>query len=89
MRDWIIVKESKFRRQYKRLGGPRQARVDLAIRDLSTSDDPAGMGRLKKPLGAFAYNIDKSDRLIYMIDSDLHNLILLRVCDHKSVYGTD
>lgn len=47
------------------------------------------MGRYKKTVGAFAYEIGRSDRLIYRIELGSHELILVRVCDHKSTYGTD
>ena len=89
MMAWIIVRDSMFARQYKNMGGQRQTRVDLAIKDLASSDNPENMGRYKKSMGARAYEIDKSDRLIYSVDRDRRQITLERVCDHKSVYGMD
>ena len=71
------------------MGGLRQSRVDLAMKDLAESDDPAVMGRYKKSTRAFAYEIGQSDRMIYRIERDHHRIVLTRVCDHKSVCGKD
>jgi len=81
---WIIVRDSKFVRQYKNMGGQRQTRVDLA-----SSDNPENMGRYKKSMGARAYEIGKSDRLIYSVDRGSRQMTLERICDHKSVCGMD
>ena len=47
MMVWIIVRDSKFVRQYKNMGGQRQTRVDLA-----SPDNPENTGRYKKSMGA-------------------------------------
>ena len=47
------------------------------------------MGRYKKTVEAFAYEIGRSDRLIYRVETERLEIIMLRVCDHKSVYGKD
>ena len=84
MAGWIIVRDSRFVRQYKNVGGPRQTRVDLA-----SSDNPENMGRYKKSMNAHAYRISKSDRLIYSVDRGSREITLERIGDHKSAYGTD
>ena len=45
------------------------------------------MGVYKKSIRAFAYKISRSDRLIYRVDHGRRQIVLMRVCDHKSVYG--
>ena len=89
MVSWKIVKKRAFVRQYKNMGGQRQFRVDLAVKEITDSDDPAVMGRYKKSTRVFAYEIGQSDRLIYRIEHGHHRIVLMRVCDHKSVYGKD
>lgn len=89
MAGWIIVRDSRFVRQYKNVGGPRQTRVDLAIKDLASSDNPENMGRYKKSMNAHAYRISKSDRLIYSVDRSSREITLERIGDHKSAYGMD
>ena len=89
MGEWKIVEKSLFTRQYKNIGHMRQARVDLAIKDLLASDDPTDMGRYKNTVEAFAYEIGRSDRLIYRVDNERLEIILMCVGDHKAVYRKD
>ena len=87
MDRWNVAKKSVFSRQYKNIGSLRQFRVDQAVEDLTASDQPMDMGVYKKSIRAFAYNVSKSDRLIYRVDHVRRQIVLMRVCDHKSVYG--
>ena len=87
MADWIVRTDPVFDRQYKRIGQERRARVYKALEILKTSVDPAILGKYKKHAGAFAYEIGRSDRLLYRLDRSSNEIVLLRVCDHKSVYG--
>lgn len=80
---WFVARESAFVRQYKNMDSPRQAGVDLAIRKLATSDDPAGMGRYRKPIGAFSSEIGGSDGLFYSVDPDHHRISLARAGDRE------
>jgi mRNA-degrading endonuclease RelE of RelBE toxin-antitoxin system len=86
---WQIDQRSQFKRQYKLLGSERQKKVDNAIRDLIISGDPANCGDYKKSMKTYAYELSKGDRIIYDINYEAKIIILLRVCDHKSVYGKD
>ena len=89
MTGWKIRMESAFKRQYRSIGRVRQSRVDRAITDLATSANPAKRGRYKRHVRVFAYELGKSDRLIYTLDYFRNEIILMRVCDHKSAYGRD
>ena len=75
---WFVARESAFVRQYKNMDSSRQAGVDLTIRNLAASDDPARMGRCRKPIGAFSSEIGSSDRLFYGVDPYHHRILLAR-----------
>ena len=47
------------------------------------------MGRYKNTIRAFAYEVGRSDRLIYRVDLGRREIVPARVCDHKSAYGVD
>ena len=89
MARWKVRRGSAFKRQYKNIGYVRQSKVDKVIVSLATSTNPASIGRYKKHAKVFTYNIDKGDRLIYTLDYFRNEIILIRVCDHKSAYGRD
>ncbi len=80
---WFVAREPAFVRQYKSMDSSGQAGVDAAIRDLATSDDPAGMGRYRKPIGAFSSEIGGSDGLFYSVDPDHHRISLARAGDRE------
>jgi len=86
---WRIEKRPQFAKQFKNLGSVRQQLVDTALRDLALSEDPAKKGEYKPSLRIWAYELNKSDRILYAVDYSQNVIILLRVCDHKSVYGKD
>lgn len=86
---WKIRRESHFTKQYKLLGRERQKRVDSALLDLTTAENPTQLGEYKPNLRIFAYELGKGDRIIYTIDYQQNTIILIRVCGHKSVYGKD
>ncbi len=86
---WQIDQRPQFRKQYKLLGVERQKRVDNAILDLAYSENPASKGDFKKNMRVFAYELGRGDRVIYTIQYEDNTIVLMRVCDHKSVYGRD
>lgn len=57
--------------------------------DLAYSENPSDLGDYKSNLRVWAFELNKDDRLIYTIDYREKIVHLLRVCDHKSVYGKD
>ena len=79
--------EPAFLRQYKKIGHVRQASVNQAIADLVASGNPAIFGKYKKSTKVLSYEIGRADRLIYSLDYSCDEIVLLRVGDHKTVYG--
>ena len=77
----------KFKRDYKRLDQRNKNRVDHAVREMSSSEDPTDLGTYKKQFGVFAYEIGQKYRIIYTLHRDIKAIELTAVCDHKSVYG--
>lgn len=86
---WRIDKRPTFLKQYGHLGQVRQQKVDSGLRELATTENPADLGEYKSAMKSFAYVLNKGDRIIFDIDYPNNTIILLRVCDHKSVYGKD
>ncbi len=89
MTRWITERKNIFKKQYKNIGHGRQLDVDKAILELVTSKDPSKLGEYKQNKKVFAYEIGKSDRLIFTVDYLNYKIIFHRVCDHKSVYNKD
>lgn len=86
---WRLDKRPKFVKQYSRLGNERQKYIDNALRELARSENPADLGEFKSSIKVFAYVVNKSDRILFDVDYPNGTIVLLRVCDHKSVYGKD
>ena len=86
---WQIVRKNQFEKQYRLLGSERQKKTDDAILDLAYSTNPAAKGQYKSSIRVFAYELGRGDRILYDIQYGDNTIVLLRVCDHKSVYGKD
>jgi mRNA-degrading endonuclease RelE of RelBE toxin-antitoxin system len=86
---WQIVRKNQFEKQYRLLGSERQKKTDDAILDLAYSTNPATKGQYKSSMRAFAYELGRGDRILYDIQYEDNIIVLLRVCDHKSVYVKD
>lgn len=84
---WRVVKEPAFRRRYKSLSPEMRSKVDSAVDELASSDNPEKRGAYKGNLRVFSYEIGRSYRIIYFTDRSEREIVLSRVCDHKSVYG--
>ena len=83
---WKLEYSKQFVKQYKQLSSILQMKVDLALNDLSKSENPAMLGKYKQNLRVYAYNLDKSNRIIYTINFADNTIELRRVGDHKQVY---
>ncbi len=61
------------------------------IEDLSFSDNPASLGIPKKGQygGCLGTHITKSVVLVYSVDYARHKIDLIKIGDHKMVYGSD
>lgn len=86
---WRLVRKNQFEKQYRLLGSERQKKVDDAILDLANSTNPATKGQYKNSIRVFAYELGRGDRILYDVQYEGNVIVLLRVCDHKSVYGKD
>jgi mRNA-degrading endonuclease RelE of RelBE toxin-antitoxin system len=76
--------------QYKNLGSQRQERVKKALADLEDcKSDPKTKGVYKSSLNVYAYELGQNDRIIFHIDYENEQIMLLRVGDHKMSYGKD
>jgi len=68
-------------------------RIESALNDLRESPMPESLGPLKSgPLkGTRAYKLNDSSRILYSVERRNGECIvnLLRICDHKNVYGRD
>jgi mRNA-degrading endonuclease RelE of RelBE toxin-antitoxin system len=61
-------------------------KVDSALNELTKSENPVMLGKYKQNLRVYAYNLDKSNRIIYTINFADNKIELRRVGDHKKVY---
>ncbi len=86
---WNLEWTNKFIKQYKKLNSDIQYDVDKAIEDIASSTNPSDLGVYKHDMRIFSYEIGRKHRVIYSIRYKDGIVDLLRVCDHKSVYGKD
>ena len=86
---WILAPNKKFIKQYKSSSSDLQKRVDSALAELVMSENPTKLGDYKQSLKVCAYNLDKSNRIIYSVDFINNTIELRRVGSHKQVYGKD
>jgi mRNA-degrading endonuclease RelE of RelBE toxin-antitoxin system len=86
---WTLEPNSKFIRQYKLLGSDIQKKVDSALNELANSENPAKLGDYKQNLRVYAYDLDKSNRIVYTVDFTNNVIELRRVGSHKQAYGKD
>lgn len=84
---WNFEYGTKYKKQFKKLSSLLQASVRLALTELAYSDNPLKLGEYKSSLKAFAYKLDKSNRILYNVDFPRNIIELLRVGDHKMVYS--
>lgn len=86
---WFLAPNKKFIKQYKLLSSELQKRVDSALDELVKSENPTKLGDYKPSLKVYAYNLDKSNRIVYSVDFSNNTIELRRVGDHKMTYGKD
>ena len=85
---WTFNRRPGFLRQFRRLDGAVQERINGALRELAGSENPTALGRYKPGMRVFAYNVGKY-RIIFGVKPSQGVIDLIRVCDHKSAYGRD
>lgn len=88
---WQVHLSKTFERQYSKLSTEISKRVDSAINELKSSDDPMKLGEPKQGSlkNCFAYEIGNKYRIIYTVYKTEIVILLLKVGKHKDVYGTD
>jgi mRNA-degrading endonuclease RelE of RelBE toxin-antitoxin system len=86
---WIPERTKKFTKQYKTLHSDLQKKIDLAITELTKSENPTKLGDYKPSIKAYAYVLDKSDRILYNVSFNENVIEFIRVGSHKQVYGKD
>lgn len=75
--------------------GPKDvlAKISEGILALRHAERPELLGRYKKGdlAGTLSYNVTRSSRILYRVSRTERGCLvtLLRVCDHKNVYGKD
>ena len=88
---WSFDITSTFDTGYASKDKKNQRRVDNALRTLGSSKQPQRLGDLKDtPDGhILVYEIGRKYRLSYRVEYVSRTIQLIRVCDHKTVYGKD
>lgn len=88
---WIFDFTTTFDNGYASKDNDNQRLVDDALKMLSTSKQPQRLGDIKNtPDGrVLVYEIGDKYRLSYRIEYVSRIIQLIRVCDHKAVYGKD
>lgn len=86
---WNFERTSKYRKQYKALDLQLQNKVKEALTQLANSKNPRELGEYKPGLKVYAYDLDKSNRILYDARFSDNIIELYRVGDHKQTYGRD
>ena len=56
---------------------------------LADFERPESLGVYKPSMKVYAYELGHDDRIIFKVDYDKHTIELVRVGDHKMIYGKD
>jgi len=88
---WQFEYSTKFVKQYGKLDPDLKTKVDDIIEILEKSEDPRKLGVFKQGRlrGVYAYELGKKYRLLYNPRFNDMTIELIRVGDHKDVYGFD
>ncbi len=86
---WIPERTRKFVKQYKKLHSDLQKKIDLVIIELVNSKNPTELGDYKPSIKAYAYVLDKSNRILYNVSFNENVIEFIRVGSHKQVYDKD
>ena len=92
-----IVFTNHFRNLYRRKSKKEplslMERIDRALLELQSSDEPERLGEKKKGklYRYYAYNVSGRHRILYTVER-LDSVVIVglhRVCDHKQAYDKD
>ena len=87
MSKWTIVRTGTFKRLYRAKTDEQKQKTKEILESLTLSDNPLKLGTKKRNLNFWAVDLSYRDRLAYTVCGK--ELYLLKVCDHKDVYGRD
>ncbi len=68
MTGWIPDRRPVFSKQFGRLDSKIQKRVEEAVLELLTTENPARLGKYKQSKRVFAYDIGRKYRIIYNVN---------------------
>lgn len=88
MNRWIPDRRPAFIKQFGRLDSTIRRKAENAILEILTSENPARLGRYKRGKRVFSYDLGRKCRIIYNVNWADNTIEFLRICDHKSSYGT-
>lgn len=83
---WNFEYSQKYVKQYKLLSSDLQIKVKEALASLAKSENPLKLGEYKKSLGAWAYDLDRKNRILYNVRFNDNVIELLRVGSHDKAY---
>lgn len=63
--------------------------MDIVITELVESENPTKLGEYKSSIKAYAFVLDKSNRILYNVSFNENVIEFIRVGSHKQVYGKD
>ncbi len=86
---WSFIITPNFKRLFKNKDTEMQERTKKKIKELGSVENPLLLGEKKGNLGFYAVNLNRSNRVAYMVDFKAAEIYLLKVCSHKQVYGKD
>lgn len=89
--SWAFDATPTFKNGYDAKDSENQHRVDEALSMLGKSKFPNRLGEIKStPDGRVCvYDIGLKYRMSYRVSFPNRTIQLIRVCDHKTVYGKD
>lgn len=89
--SWELEVTPTFDNGYAAKDSENQRRVDEALAMLTVSKYPHRLGEIKNtPDGRVCvYDIGFKYRMSYVVSFSAKTILLIRVCDHKAVYGKD
>lgn len=88
---WDVEEPENFEKEFKRLGSDVKKAYLARVSDLVHSKDPRALGVLKvtKYGPAYVIRLNDSFRLVYTVDFPNHVILIVKIGDHKQVYGKD
>lgn len=89
---WQIRTTDRAEKQLKKcLKTPDFVHFQDAIHELEQAEDPTTKGTFKKlaDIRCYSYDVTHSLRLLYTVEKELNMITILRLGDHKQVYGKD